>query len=182
MKTVYAYLSVLIFFSCSLVEKIRERDKDDYIYWSENVKLTWNDFKCKDELKSKHGASSQIETKIRLDLSDKNVDVIFVRNLSCKKKDAEYDLGLLKHEQYHFNIAELFARKYRKIILEHPDTNDTEVFYKIHKDERQYQDLYDSETNHSLNREKQKQWEIKIDQELQKLQKYSSDSLRGVIP
>lgn len=72
----------------------------------------------------------------------------------------------LNHEQCHFNITELHARKLNEYIGENPDG--TEYLFSLRRnsiniDLRKMQREYDSETDHSLNLDKQCRWEYKID-------------------
>lgn len=82
-----------------------------------------------------------------------------------KSKNREWEYGL-NHEQYHFNITEVFARKMNQYIKENPDQGPDA--YKRHLDElrrqeRQMQLDYDNETDHSIYLGPQRLWEYKID-------------------
>jgi hypothetical protein len=90
--------------------------------------------------------------------------------------------SLLKHEQLHFDIAELTTRKLRQAYSTHVsyDIEATSLFIdsvfnrysKIEFDS--INALYDTETNHGIIETKQKVWETKITSELKKLEKYAS--------
>ena len=81
---------------------------------------------------------------------------------------------MLNHEQLHFDIAELFARKLRKE-LEKPrfTTASTEEIFSavasFNMELDKMQKRYDNETNHYRNKKKQKKWEIYVGEELAKL-------------
>lgn len=70
------------------------------------------------------------------------------------------------HEQLHFEIVELFARKFRKVILETKFKRNgkkfqnefLQIYNRIDKEKDAYQSLYDQETNFSRNELKQKEW------------------------
>jgi predicted secreted Zn-dependent protease len=87
---------------------------------------------------------------------------------------------LLAHEQGHFDIAELFARKLRKAFAEYKFNHQTvssdfNFLFNTNQSERDKVDaLYDKETNLSQNRDQQLLWNKKIKIELDKLQKYAS--------
>ena len=75
---------------------------------------------------------------------------------------------MLKHEQLHFDITAIAARKLVTTIMNTALTadgfaNELEALQKqIEKDRTAMQQQYDKETNHSRNREKQKEWEAKV--------------------
>lgn len=96
----------------------------------------------------------------------------------------KYETGeLLKHEQLHFDIIELFARKLRKRILNTKITTKgtQEQLKKLQTDlqneENAYQNLYDKQTDHSRNKQKQKEWGEKIAKELKELEDYSDPTI-----
>lgn len=75
----------------------------------------------------------------------------------------EYGLG---HEQHHFNITELHARKLNEYIAENPDGGEYLFNLRlgsINLDLRKMQSEYDSETDHSLIFDTQRRWEYRID-------------------
>jgi hypothetical protein len=85
--------------------------------------------------------------------------------------------GLL-HEQYHFNITELFARKLRqqivlqKLLIE--SIAFKQLYFKMLRMLNEMQNKYDTETEHSLNETLQLQWQKYIDEELAKLDEFKS--------
>ena len=86
---------------------------------------------------------------------------------------------MLSHEKYHFNIVEIFARKIRKDVIEKsisPDSTDQFNNYisKLWVEVENMQSDYDNETNHSLNKIAQQNWQTKIDKKLESLQAYKS--------
>lgn len=88
---------------------------------------------------------------------------------------------LLKHENLHFDIAEVYVRKLRKAMREISfESNEFHEYShsiqnQILLEFRMAQLLYDAETNHSHNREEQKKWEIKIARELQELEAWRKE-------
>ena len=82
---------------------------------------------------------------------------------------------LLKHEQLHFDIAELFARKMRKQFSEKKfnlKSMKTEMS-NLYKDQftklGEYQKEYDKETNHSRITKKQAKWAKDVQEALDNL-------------
>lgn len=157
--------------------------QSDTILWTSTRKLTWDDFKGKPNEKSEYKAitSVVIDYKNELSQSEINYEVacFFCKNIAWSKTKS---VELLKHEQLHFDIAELVTRKIRRDMIKYVSTNLTETEKFVNKVNNKYfhQELdsinqkYDLETNHSINKTKQKEWELKIAQELKNLEKYSS--------
>lgn len=102
-----------------------------------------------------------------------------------------YSEELITHEQYHFNITELYARVFRKIVAENKIdsllntvSKDSLIFkdYKdggflkayiiIQKQLSKLQSIYDEQTSHSLNRIAQNEWQLHIDELLRLHQEY----------
>jgi len=85
----------------------------------------------------------------------------------------------LNHERLHFDITELFARKFRQRIEANMFTldinNQMEAIHNaINTELETMQNTYDAETSNSQNIEKQKEWQTKIILQLNKLAYYSS--------
>ena len=110
---------------------------------------------------------------------------IFVR-FYCDKSwfkpnidNAEDISYILKHEQLHFDICELFGRKMYKEILSLirsnrlSQRNIDKIQLKLEKQYSNYQKAYDKETNHSINVNEQRRWEKKVENELVKLSAYA---------
>jgi hypothetical protein len=79
--------------------------------------------------------------------------------------------NLLEHEYYHFKITEIVTRRLNKALGNYHFSNQFKTKELIH----QYLDTnylmqkdYDTETNHNLNADKQKEWKARIDKELEK--------------
>jgi predicted secreted Zn-dependent protease len=78
---------------------------------------------------------------------------------------------VLSHEQLHFDISELFARKMRKIMAETRFTSNARaevkaIYKKVLQDLSAFQSLYDHETNYSRDHQKQLAWNNKIKEAL----------------
>lgn len=100
-----------------------------------------------------------------------------VKNQSWVRKESQTP-ELLIHEQYHFNLSEVIARKIRRE-MSNIHTIDAialqEIYTKwieISKDE---QAQYDKETSHNKINSEQIKWQIKIDNELDSLKEYQNE-------
>ncbi len=88
---------------------------------------------------------------------------------------------LLKHEQLHFDISELHARKLRKKLSEldvaqlgkNPKEKLNAIYEVIDRERNVMQLRFDKESNHSINIEGEERWQKFVKQELEKLQNFS---------
>ncbi|MGZ3864114.1 MAG: DUF922 domain-containing protein [Bacteroidia bacterium] len=172
----YLGLILLIAFSLSFTE-----EDNDVIVWNKDRKLTWNDYRGKPQ--RRFAAASTVYSLGRKVLMKDNepyarIQAYFYCNDSWKKEEWISE-SVLRHEQKHFDIVELYCRKIRKQITEMTfrDFKDAEIkvdsLYEIaNKEMDHYQDKYDDETNGSMDAEGQQRWIKKIDSELQSLNKY----------
>ncbi|MGB0918032.1 MAG: DUF922 domain-containing protein [Flavobacteriales bacterium] len=150
--------------------------------WNENRKLTWADFKGKPNKLSRNEALTDSGMSIGLACDDNSSEVTIRCFFDPKKSWAKDERSeyLLAHEQLHFDITELFVRKLRKQIDKLGDDCDKlnkyiEKYYnENYKDFVKYQHAYDSESRHSIDKEKQAYWEKKVALELEQLKPYAS--------
>lgn len=166
----------------------------DRILWSSSRKLTWKDFKGKAELldDEQYNAMTYVFIDIEYELDSNYIEFyipcLFNRDYSWsnsknKELTSKY---LLEHEQLHFDIAELIARKIRKEYSEYISYNlsDTysqlqdvyDKFYKVELAELNQE--YDRDTNHGKIRGRQLEWEKRIENELLRYKKYSDPKIR----
>jgi hypothetical protein len=148
------------------------------IPWSETP-LSWSDFKGIPD--SRHGGALTASG--------------FYYNFNCENGIAEWKVGavffpeqsyvnpqarhpyMLAHEQLHFDITELFARKLRLLLEEENiDCSDqAEVEYlceKMVEEWRAFQQQYDFETRHSMDRDAQIHWNKKVRDALSELEEW----------
>jgi hypothetical protein len=159
--------------------------------WEAERKLIWADFKGRPDRNSEAVAltASGLTFGYSITTSNKNIvgftatiEAHFYPRKSWYFKD-KANAYILAHEQLHFDITELYARKFRKE-LEGMVTNNNikrqldQLHQSINEDLDITQKTYDFETNHSINIEAQKYWNDFIAKELQKLDKYKSDKYR----
>ncbi len=169
-------IPILCFFLLGFLGKAQEIEES--ILWDAAKKLSWSDFKGKVPPAASPAATtaSGISYKYSANLIhhevhlDFEVSAFFYPNESWYKPDICDDL-ILSHEQLHFDIAELFAQKMRDK-LERTSFSDNvkeeirKIYSDILKELRDFQELYDWETNFSRNREKQLEWNKKINKQL----------------
>lgn len=161
------------------------RKTPDIIYWHDNRSLTWEDFKGNPRYDHKR-ISALTSSGIVHYRGCENGQIIykikayFETKESWFKEEAHNDY-ILHHEQLHFDITELYARKLRKALSERKfacgEEQEFEAFVETYlKGWENKQSAYDMITHHSLDREKQLEWAYKITAELSLLEDFKSSS------
>ncbi len=161
----FLFVSVLVLFPSNDSEKMS---------WSETRKLAWEDFQGRPDQSADYVASTNSGITFSYSYSEKNgereldwtVQSHFYPKLSWYKKDKVSDY-ILKHEQTHFDITELHARMLRKKLENNRFSKrlkqEIETVYRENENERrEMQQKFDSETTHSINREKELVWEVYV--------------------
>ena len=151
----------------------------DTIHWKKDFKLRWEDFKGIPDSSSEHKAMTMAEIWSTLTYTETFYEIkihcVFHKNESWSVSTEQI---LLSHEQGHFDIAELFTRKMRMAFKEYifnPKTINKDysaIFSKITRERAKMDDLYDKETDYSLNSSIQQSWNKKILDEIKKLDAY----------
>ncbi len=152
------------------------------IQWEASRRLVWDDFKSDPDDNSSNAAltSSTLSFKYNYD-SEKGfnytIACLFEKNSSWGKVKTDY---ILSHEQGHFDIAEICARKLNRTVKAYSFNKATAqkdvpaMYQKIMKDLVALQNQYDSETDFSRDKEEQAAWKIKINNELEQLKAYAN--------
>ncbi len=161
------------------------------ILWSPNQQLEWKDFKGKAPRGSSYEANSAlgINTGFQSDGSNIffSVEAIFIPKQSwTKDKKNAY---LLKHEQKHFDLNELYARKLRKALSEFEYSSKQKQQQKdfekmvngFNSKKEEVQMRYDKETNHSILKKKQEEWDQFIAKELKEYSDFTSVQFQVIL-
>jgi len=153
--------------------------KNDFIIWTSSRKLMRKDFEGTKPDSSNASAGASI--RLRLNYVIKGMSTSFDARCLFFKKESWYVYSdtrrlILLHEQGHFDIGEIVARKLRKDLSEAVKKTSVisprriDSIYHIHaKVLDDMQGLYDAETNHSLIIDEQERWNLKIRQMLDSL-------------
>lgn len=158
-------------------------DFSSAIIWNDTTKLTWSDFKAKAIPNAAEAAMTASSMEFSYNTKNSkifwNVKVKFFPFLSWTKTAEQSDY-ILKHEQLHFDITELYARLLRKRLAENiHSSKDIQQLRAINKnilrEWQNEQDKYDRETNHSINKAKQIEWNLSIQNRLNALLNYASN-------
>lgn len=166
---------------------VHVKAQHDNIIWNENSRLTYDDFRGPvpgDKLDHKAITFSVIEIKFDQSAETVNVNVLsyFQKDLSWMRNDWKNDYTL-RHEQGHFDITEIHARKARKRLDGMKISRRTgkkkinKICQKLVKQHHKAQEKYDNATSYSIREKNQKEWSAKIAKELKKLDAYKNSTV-----
>lgn len=163
------------------------QDKDKKIAWDRDKPLCWRDFKAKPDFFSSYTANTNSGIGYSWNYStasgnpelEYDISCSFYPNRSWVKKPADPDF-LLAHEQLHFDISELHARKLNKALAEYKPTRTVrsdlrQIYTRIEAERVAMQKQFDQETRHSENPKAEMAWRKKIAMELQNLSRFATD-------
>ncbi|MCW5517271.1 DUF922 domain-containing protein [Muriicola sp. Z0-33] len=148
------------------------------IPWDSEQRLSWSDFKAEPSHQGRAAAITASGISYRYSTMESNgefeldftVHTYFYPNKSWYHAEV-CDEVILSHEQLHFDITELFARKMRRLLTETKFTKNVKaevraIYRRINNELAEFQNVYDDETNFSRDREKQSMWNKKIEDAL----------------
>jgi hypothetical protein len=153
---------------------------DKLIDWSATRRLTWNDYKGNPDPNSDAAASTTSYLGIEYNFSNNKVTY----KIACRfSKNSSWGLTktdhILGHEQGHFDITEIFARKLNKLTGEYKFNKNTyqrdlqKIYDDIQDEKEEFQNQYDNETDYSRNKEKQTKWLDKISKMLEEYKNFA---------
>lgn len=158
-----------------------QAQQEPSVRWEPGLRLSWADFKGPaPESKrvaattasglSYHYTARGSGSRYEIDFT---VDTFFYPEKSWYHPEL-CDALVLSHEQLHFDISELFARRLRNRLrsAEFTDRVKAEVrqiFAEVNRELSEFQDRYDRETDFSRNREAQLAWNQTIARMLREL-------------
>lgn len=153
------------------------------IRYDQNNGLTWNDFKGKPVKSSKYAAKTNSGYNYNVFLQGDSMSIVlpclFYPKSSWVKKELKSSY-LLKHEQIHFDITELFVRKMRKDLqagrytIKNFEKSAIKIIKKYQKQSAVFQNKYDKQTNHSINKSEQERWNTLVQKGLKELESYKT--------
>lgn len=151
------------------------------IPWNASRKLTWEDFKARPDAGSTNAALTSSSINIDFGYSEKGLEYAIRCSFDKTKSWVRIRNGsVLAHEQGHFDLAELFARKLSKAMKEYAFNAKTvaedvnRIYDNTMKAHHKAQALYDNETDYSRNKVKQEEWLQKISTDLSDLQAFAN--------
>jgi len=171
----------ILLLSLFTIDQASPTANDNIIPWSQNRKLVWDDFKAQPDGTSSNAALTNAKIVFNYGHNGKtlkfNVRCGFDKTKSWARIKNDY---ILEHEQKHFDIAELYARKLYKALTEYQfkektvDKDLNAIYQKVMQEHFTTQGEYDSQTDHSLKPEEQKKWDEKIEQELKNTKAFAN--------
>jgi hypothetical protein len=169
----------------------QEADPSLFKLWSEEGAIQWKDYTITQEkriLKTGFLANAITSYYYRFIPGDWDVyDCINVATLFIKSDSWVTDTlnqAVLEHENIHFDIGELYARKMRKelhaLLME--EIINHEIYGmkidSLFKEVEAYQDLYDQETFYGQIKSMQQLWKDRIANELKQLEDFTFERMR----
>jgi hypothetical protein len=156
-----------------------ENDKEK-MQWNETRPLTWSDFKGVPNGADDYVASTNSGISLSYSIGysegeykfDFTVQSNFYPKQSWYRPEAASEY-ILKHEQTHFDISELHARKLRKKLLELDISENIKavadkLYSETEQARRAMQHEFDSDSDHSKLREPEFEWREYVASELEK--------------
>jgi len=172
--------SFLFFFpSIGITQDIPQKE-DGNIFWNENYKLKWSDFQANPPSVDQEWNAVCAHKILVKGLWD-GLPNFIVFNTFLKEKSWANDTTsshLLAHEQLHFDISEIYARKIRQTV-----DSLREVGYKkfepynekiktLLETSNKMHKCFDKETSHGVLIFEQEKWQEKVNKELEVLSEY----------
>jgi len=179
-------LVIIFIVCCTFISGI---ERPERFAWDEQNKLNWSDFKATPDYGSPYAATANsgishayaIDGRGFYDKDESKVTAHFYPTFSWYKP-ADTSGTILRHEQAHFDITEIHARKLRKRIAQFTfsknSSKEVKILYdNIEKERRAMQDQFDVDTHHSRDIQQEFIWENKIAKMLEDLEDYNQKSV-----
>lgn len=160
---------------------LKRKANDEYIPWVPDYRLNWDDFLCE----PKRNTDAVASTSTALGIAYLIKDGKLTYQVTCKfSKVKSWGLVrtpyILAHEQGHFDITEIFARKLHQSLQSYAVNRKTfqkdinAIYDAVVQAKEAFQMAYDGETDHSRNRNKQEEWLERIETLLQDTQPFAN--------
>lgn len=172
---------LLTVFIVVVISGFAQVKRDTLVVWSDTHKLQESDFKGKTPKSTEWAANTSYILYVEGIVGKSKLPVYIIearfnRYLSWIKVKTN---PVLTHEQLHFDIAELFARKMRKkyhdlqVKQERNIKKYNSSFVTLNEECYQMQRDYDRETKHGTKTVVQEQWQVAIQNKLKALHQYA---------
>ncbi len=152
----------------------------DAINWKKGQKLTWADYKGSPKPESGAAASTATLITIGYNIGPAGFTYKISSTFSPSKSWVLHKTDhILGHEQGHFDIAEIYARKLHqrmkdyKFDKENYSTQLRKIYDDTVREKESMQEAYDRETNHSIDKDKQAEWLSRIAKLLKETEPWS---------
>ena len=167
-----------IFISLLFSLLIFPQGNSEKLFWNENQKLSWQDFRGKPIASAGFVASTNTGMAFEYSYSIKNGNVnvdysvaSFFNPHGSWFIPQKVNPHILRHEQAHFDISELHARMLRKNLEGKKFSKNIKkeierIYQQVEQKRRQMQTKFDAESDHSRNLEKEHFWQKYIARQL----------------
>ena len=182
--SILVFIALTSFSQKGTIKPTFRKFKNDTIVWKTDSLLRKEDFKSRPKPNGPLGFAA---TGILIYPSESGgelifyVEALFVKSKSYVTKFSEY---VLRHEQLHFDITELYARKLRKKMMETDFKkvkklqNEIQNLFNNYSEQLQKaQNKYDTETEHGLNSARQAVWNEDIQRQIKELDDFKSPAI-----
>lgn len=151
------------------------------IPWMQDRRLGWDDFLGEPQRNSEAVASTSTSLGVSYRIEENQL----VYTITCDFSKLK-SWGLLRtdyilaHEQGHFDITELYARRLHEALQQYSFNRRTykqdinAIYQKVVREKEEMQHAYDEESDHSRKRKLQYEWERKIEQLLKDTEAFAS--------
>ena len=173
-------IKYVLFFSLFIILGFNDSQDYETIAWSPENILTWEDFKGKapDNDRAAATTASGISYQFSTSGSSGEIELDYLVSTFFYPNKSWYqpslcDSLILSHEQLHFDISELYARKMRNRLASSSYTENVkaevkQIYKEVLEELEAFQNLYDDQTNFSRDLEHQLIWNNKIEEALSK--------------
>lgn len=161
------------------------QEKQEKIQWQEGKLLSWQEFKAQPDHSNSFSANTNSGMGYSWSYSTASGEPVLIYEVAANfypnlswVKEIQNEVYLLGHEQLHFDISELHARKLRKALADYEIGRTIRqdlkrIYNRIEFDRVAMQNLFDKQTSHSENRSAEMRWRQFVADELKKLKEYS---------
>lgn len=178
----HAVCACVLLLPASLPQAAPTRVTVEPFVWSAERRLTWGDFAGAPDVRSKAAAMTAYAISLNTACADgvlaSKVTSTFLPNASWVKPGYSKDRRAettLRHEQAHFDLSEVVARRLRDDLRELRSPCDVKddaraaLYARYQKEDATMQRRYDRETNHGTDLNQQRLWESRIQSWLKNL-------------
>jgi hypothetical protein len=157
-----------------------KNEDEEFIPWSSYRRLNWNDFRSVPKRNTDAVASTSTSLGIAYQVKNSLLTYQVTCNFSKTKSWGLVKTAyILAHEQGHFDITEIYARKLHQALQSYnfnkrnykQDVN--QAYKKIVTEKEAFQEIYDKQTDHSRNKKEQAAWLMIIEKLLEDTTPYA---------
>jgi len=156
-------------------------ETEEYIPWQYERRLTWDDFQSEPKKQGEAVASTSTSLGISYQLTNGQLVYQITCNFSKLKSWGSLKTPyILAHEQAHFDITEIAARKMFEALSKYQFNRKTYqrdinmIYQDVVAFKENMQHAYDKQTDHSRNRKVQMEWLDRIEQLLIDTEAYAA--------